>query len=302
MPRTETVRLATGPMALLLHLRLPFQLALSVVFLWGVFVSGGGFETKTFLGWVAFTVGLSGGATAFNSYYDRDRGPVSGLRRPPPVSPALLPFAVAVEASGLLLAAIADVRLGALYLASALLLDGYSHPAVRLKRHPWLSMASVAIGSGALVALAGSVAASGEVVSSRRADALAGALASALAIAGYYPLTQLGQEAEDRRRSDRTFVLAYGREAAFRWAFGIVGLAGLVAVVQTIRLAGSGAGAGLALAYGAVGFEALRWKRDPLRDGSRTGDALAYALAAVHLAVVLYGALAAGSDVAGFSP
>lgn len=290
------------PVVLLVHLRLPFQLALSVVFLWGVFVSSGKFDGSTLAAWLAFTVGLSGGATAFNSYYDRDTGPVSGLRRPPPVPRALLPFSIAVQAAGWILAAAADPRLGALYLAAALLLDAYSHPAVRLKRRPLLSIAAVATGSGALAALAGCLAASGGPPRGGAQHALAGALAAALVIGGFYPLTQLGQQREDRARADRTFAIAYGRAAAFRWAFAAVGLAGTIGVTQTVQLAGWAAGSGLALAYGALAFEAARWRRDPLRDGTATGDALAYGLAAVHLAVVLYGTATAAGAGSRFSP
>lgn len=285
------------PVALLVHLRLPFQLALSVVFLWGVFVSSGRFDKSTLAAWLAFAVGLSGGATAFNSYYDRDTGPVSGLRRPPPVPPALLPFSIAVQAAGLILAAAVHPRLGALYLAAALLLGAYSHPAVRWKRRPLLSIAAVATGSGALVVLAGSFAASGGAPEGGAGHALAGALAGALVIGGYYPLTQLGQEREDRARADNTFAVVYGREAAFRWAFAAVGLGGAIGVAQTVHFAGWAAGSGLALAYGTLAFEALRWRRDPLRDGTATGDALAYGLAAAHLAVVVYGT-AAGAGAA----
>ncbi len=290
------------PAALLVHLRLPFQLALSVVFLWGVFVSRGGFDAGTLAAWLAFAIGLSGGATAFNSYFDRDTGPVSGLRRPPPVPRALLPFSIAVEAAGLILAAAVDLGLGALYLAAALLLDAYSHPAVRLKRRPLLSIAAVATGSGALVALAGSVAASGSLREASAGHTLAGALAAALVIGGFYPLTQLGQEREDRARADRTFAVVYGREAAFRWAFAAIGLAGAIGVIQTVQLAGWACGSGLALAYGALAFEAARWRRDPLRDGTATGDTLAYGLAAVHLAVILYGTATATCAGFRFSP
>ena len=38
--------------------------------------------------------------TAFNSYYDRDVGPVGGLEQPPPVAESLLAFSLAVQAIG----------------------------------------------------------------------------------------------------------------------------------------------------------------------------------------------------------
>ncbi len=278
---------------LVLHLRLPFQLALSVVFLWGVFASSGRIDPKTVAAWLAFTIGLSGGATAFNSYYDRDTGPIGGLRRPPPATAALLPFSLAVEAAGLAVVAALELRLGAVYIAGALLLDAYSHPVLRLKARPWLSMAAVATASGALMALAGAWAAGGGIPEGAEGRVVAGALSGFLVIAGYYPLTQLGQEEEDRGRGDLTFVLAYGRQAAFRWTLPVVGLACTISVVLAVRLVGWGPGSGLALAVGALGLQALRWRGDPLLDVSAMGDALAYGLAIVHLAVVFYRAITA---------
>jgi 4-hydroxybenzoate polyprenyltransferase len=124
-------------LSLVTHLRLPFQLALSGVFLWGVFLSSGRFDWRTGLAWVAFTIGLSGGATAFNSFYDRDRGPVGGLRNPPPVTAALLPFSLSVLAAGFLLAFLAGPMIAAIYAVGAAILTAYSHPWIRTKRHPW---------------------------------------------------------------------------------------------------------------------------------------------------------------------
>src|SRR5262249_17600688 len=89
----------------LVHLRLPFQLLLAPVFLWGLALGGGGVTVPVLLGFVAFHLFLYGGAPAFNSYYDRDSGPVGGLERPPPVVPELLPFSLALQAAGWLLAA-----------------------------------------------------------------------------------------------------------------------------------------------------------------------------------------------------
>ena len=55
-------------------------------------------------GYLSVHLFLYGGTTAFNSYYDRDEGPVGGMLEPPGVSPGLLPFSLAVQALGLPLA------------------------------------------------------------------------------------------------------------------------------------------------------------------------------------------------------
>src|SRR5258708_39537110 len=95
---------------LLVHLRLHFQLLLAPVFLWGWLLAGGGLRRSVVLGFVAFHFFLYSGATAFNSYYDRDVGPVSGLERPPSVVPALRPFSLAVQGVGALPSALVNFQ------------------------------------------------------------------------------------------------------------------------------------------------------------------------------------------------
>src|SRR5438552_16250684 len=73
---------------LLIHLRLHFQLLLAPIFLWGFLLGGGRVDARAMLAFVVVHLFLYGGATAFNSAYDRDVGPVGGLERPPAVSRA----------------------------------------------------------------------------------------------------------------------------------------------------------------------------------------------------------------------
>src|SRR5438270_8216764 len=128
---------------LFVHLRLHFQLLLAPVFLWGWLLAGGGLSRAVLLGFVAFHFFLYAGATAFNSYYDRDVGPVGGLAHPPPVLPALLPFSLAVQAVGLVLAVFVNAPFVAIYAAFALLSVAYSHPRIRLKARTFTSLGVV---------------------------------------------------------------------------------------------------------------------------------------------------------------
>src|SRR5438067_13916441 len=90
--------------ALLVHMRLHFQLLLAPVFLWGWLIAGGGVSPAIIVAFIAFHVFLYSGATAFNSYYDRDVGPVGGLEEPPPVPESLLAFSLVLQAIGFALA------------------------------------------------------------------------------------------------------------------------------------------------------------------------------------------------------
>jgi 1,4-dihydroxy-2-naphthoate octaprenyltransferase len=273
---------------LVIHLRLPFQAALSVIFLWGVYLSTGRFAGTTLLSWIAFTVGLSGGATAFNSYYDRDRGPVGGLRNPPPVTPALFPFSLAVQALGLVGALLVSARVAAVYLLAALLFLAYSHPRIRTKRHPWRSMATVSIASGALVLLAGAWSARGSPPEFPSWRVPFGMISASLFVAGFYPLTQITQIGEDRLRGDRTFALVYGRAASFAWAIPVLGVSAAMNVLLALSIGGSAPASGLAMGGVALLFLLLRWRRDPLLDSTTRSDTLAYAAAGMHAVLVVH--------------
>src|SRR5437879_6524818 len=113
---------------LLVHLRLHFQLLLAPLFLWGWLLAGGGLSLSVVLGFIAFHFFLYSGATAFNSYYDRDVGPVGGLERPPSVSPGLLPFSLIVQLIGALLATLVNLPFWLAYMVFVGLSFAYSHP------------------------------------------------------------------------------------------------------------------------------------------------------------------------------
>ena len=65
------------------HLRLPFQLTLAPLFLWGFLLADGQIGVRAVLAFVSLHLFLYPGITAFNSAYDRDQGPVAGMARPP---------------------------------------------------------------------------------------------------------------------------------------------------------------------------------------------------------------------------
>jgi 1,4-dihydroxy-2-naphthoate octaprenyltransferase len=167
------------------------------------------------LAFVAFHVFLYGGATAFNSYYDRDVGPVGGLERPPPVVSELLPFSLGVKAFGWLLAALVNWAFFLAYGAFLLLSLAYSHPLIRLKGRPMLGLLAVGLGQGVLVFLGAWAASRGEVASAWSPAGFLGTVSATLLIVGLYPLTQLYQVQEDRARGDRTLAVAWGPGACF---------------------------------------------------------------------------------------
>ena len=200
---------------LLIHLRLHFQLLLAPIFLWGFFLAGGRPGFRSLLAFVIVHAFLYGGATAFNSAYDRDEGPVGGLERPPRVSGALLPFSAIVLALGALLSGLVSLSLALVYAGILLFAIGYSHPLVRWKANPWTSLATIFLGQGVLGFAAGWAAAEVPLDRIVTYEGLLGTLAASLVVAGFYPLTQLFQIEEDRARGDRTLAVAWGPSRCF---------------------------------------------------------------------------------------
>jgi 1,4-dihydroxy-2-naphthoate octaprenyltransferase len=250
---------------LIIHLRLPFQLLLAPIFLWGLLLGGGRIHLGVVAAFALFHVCLYGGATAFNSAYDRDTGPVGGLERPPPVSAGLLPFSIGVLLIGWVACAALSLTLAAVYGAILFLAVAYSHPRLRWKAGPVSSLLTIFVGQGLFGFLGGWVAAGAGVGQLVGSGGLLGALAASLVVAGFYPLTQLFQIEEDRARGDRTVAVAWGIDSSFRLAQAAL-LAGGAAVAATV-LGRSGLGeALLALGFfialvGAV--EAWRRSFDP---------------------------------------
>jgi len=225
--------------SLLVHLRLHFQLLLAPVFLWGWLIAGGGLSAGVLLGFVSFHAFLYSGATAFNSYYDRDVGPVGGLEHPPEVVPALLPFALAVQAIGWLLAFFVNLPFWVAYGVFVALSTAYSHPRVRLKAHTLASLAVVGFGQGALAFLAAWAATRGELGSAWSLDGALGATSSVLLILALYPLTQLYQIDEDARRGDRTVVVVWGPGRSFALALACTLVGGALMLALLARRFGA---------------------------------------------------------------
>jgi 4-hydroxybenzoate polyprenyltransferase len=222
---------------LLIHLRLHFQILLAPIFLWGYLLADGSLTGRFWVAFTAFHLFLYGGTTAFNSYYDRDEGPVGGLVKPPPVFAALLPFSLVIQGIGAVLALSVNAIFAILYLVIFAMGFAYSHPRTRWKGHPFGGLLTVGIGQGILAGLAGWTAANPSLIGLTPLNWL-GLLAAALVTVGFYPLTQIYQIDEDLRRGDRTFAAWAGPPGAFRFALVVLSAAAILLVIVIGRRLG----------------------------------------------------------------
>ncbi|MDZ7706369.1 MAG: UbiA family prenyltransferase [Trueperaceae bacterium] len=284
------------------HLRLPFNVLLTPIYLYGILIASGATgvseplsDPAVWLGWLSLHLFLYGGTTAFNSYYDRDEGPVGGMLHPPAVDAGLLPFSLIVQAVGLVLAAFVGVAFTAAWTGLFLVFAAYSHPAVRLKAHPAAALTAIALGQGAVGFVLGwtVVAPPSGLLSP---PVLLRMAATAAIVTGLYIVTQSYQVREDGARGDRTLPVLLGPTRALRLAVAVLTPGGLVLVADVARLAGAWTATVVTLAFAVLATWLLRWAGafDPeaTERNYRTAMRIS-ASASVGLALLLAGLLAA---------
>lgn len=214
-----------------------------------------------FLGIGLWVVCLNGGTLALNSAHDRDEGDIAYLRRPPPPPAHLASFGFCLMTLGLLGAFLLPAGYRAAYAVCLGLSVLYSVPPFRLKAVPGADWVINMLGFGTLTPYAG-WAATGIPLDQTHGLVL---LAFCPLFAALYPLTQIYQLEEDRRRGDRTLALMLGVRRSLLVSLGAVG-----AAFALLALAGMRAGWGmedvrrwLALALCAVawGMVLVPWLR-----------------------------------------
>jgi 4-hydroxybenzoate polyprenyltransferase len=222
------------------HLRLNFNVLLSPIYFWGVLLAGGTLRSVDFwLAYVTLHIFLYGGTTAFNSYYDKDEGPIGGMLKPPQVDRGLLGFSLIVQGLGLLLALLVNWAFVLAWLLLFIVASAYSHPLVRLKAQPLLALLAVAIGQGAIGFAAGWLVVSPDWATLFTLPGHLGMLSTALIVSGLYIITQSYQTKEDRARGDKTVPVLFGAARALWLATLILALGGgllLWTVAQTFTL------------------------------------------------------------------
>jgi hypothetical protein len=218
--RDETWRLAP----FLIHLRLHYQFGiLTAPFLCGALFAGSMSWGRFALQLVNVHALLFGGATAYNSYWDRDEGPIGGLRQPPRMQAWMHPAALGLQIVGFILALDAGPAFATCYAVAAALFWLYSTPHARWKGRPLLSFVAIGGSTGLASLLMGRLAADPAPL---HAPEWLAALAVSMVLASLYPVSQVYQLDQDRSRGDRTFALVYGMTGvrrAFRILYGAGG-------------------------------------------------------------------------------
>jgi 1,4-dihydroxy-2-naphthoate octaprenyltransferase len=236
-PARETVSPLESILRAIIHLRLAFSLVLTPLFLWGVYLAQPGPIAwgHVLAAYLIIHILLYGGMNAFNSYYDRDEGPIGSLLEPPPIDRTVLIVALITKAAALLAGLILDLRFGVLVGLGIIFSVAYSHPRWRWKERPLYAAIFVFVGQGILGVLWGWAAAAsgaglgGALTTLWPWDGLKilAVLSAACWTLGFYPLTGVYQIAADAQRGIQTLAVALGRTGCFVFAAVVAPIGGL---------------------------------------------------------------------------
>ncbi len=179
-----------------------------------------------FVAWHVFVYPASNG---YNSYFDKDEGSIALLEKPPQVDKSLYWFSLMFDALGFVVGLFVSFEFALATLIYGLLSKMYSHPTIRLKKYPIISFLVVFVFQGAFVYWVTYAALAGESIFQIQARGflIAGIICSCL-IGASYPLTQVYQHDEDRKRGDKTLSLLLGVKGSFIFPGLLFGLSVLL--------------------------------------------------------------------------
>lgn len=150
--------------------------------------------SKAVLNFVILHLFLYPASNGYNSYMDRDTGPIGGLAKPMAPSRQLFWVTIFLDVAGLLLGLLVSKIFFAGALAFILASRAYSYRVIRLKKYPILGYLTVVIFQGALIYF---IVKQGAGQFALQSIPWLPMLASALLIGSFYPLTQIYQHKQD---------------------------------------------------------------------------------------------------------
>lgn len=210
----------------LLHLRFPFSFFLMPFYLFGISQSGNLHILGLVLSFVLMHLLFNPASNGYNSWFDKDEGPIGGLASPPKVHRALYTTSLLLHFSALLLTAYfgLDSFLFLLVLTGASM--AYSHPSIRIKAKPILGLIWVSFFQGFWTYYL-SLSFFEEINLAHLLSAwhFVPATLCSIMLLGSYPMTQIYQHEEDRKRGDITISLRLGIKGTFLWTATWFGLA-----------------------------------------------------------------------------
>lgn len=215
----------------IIHLRLHYQfLILSGGYILAALIADNVNWTQYWRQFLNVHVLLFGGATAYNSWWDKDEGPIGGLKSPPKMRRWMWPASMVMQYFGLAWAFCISWNYAFIYAISMLFFWLYSSPITRWKGNPVLSLIAIGVSTGTNSFFMGFLAAGGYPITFFEDITAFGVGCLVLSL---YPVSQIYQLEEDLKRGDHTFASKYGIEGV-KWLFSILFPIGTVIITYAL--------------------------------------------------------------------
>ncbi|MBL0234943.1 MAG: UbiA prenyltransferase family protein [Chitinophagaceae bacterium] len=195
-------------------LRLPFSIFLLPISLFSIFYIRPHFNFQLALVLVIWHLLVFPASNAYNSYHDRDEGPIGALEAPPKPTRSLLQIANLMDGLAIWLSILVNLKFAAFVSAFILVSRLYSNREVRLKKYPVLAFLIVCLCQGTGVFVANFFGLSSAAMLSQP-SIIYSAIACYFFIGTIYPVTQIYQHDADARDGVRTLSLVLGIKGTF---------------------------------------------------------------------------------------
>ncbi|HZY78840.1 MAG TPA: UbiA family prenyltransferase [Cyclobacteriaceae bacterium] len=204
----------------ILHLRIPFSFFLMPVFLFALCISPNLVRQNILWSFLIIHLLLYPASNGYNSYFDKDEKSIGGLKNPPPVKKELYYVSILLDVAAIVLGLILiSKEFAAMLLIYGLISKAYSHPSVRLKKYAFLGWITVVLFQG-LFTFAMCYAGINQFGFENLLQwkVVFPGLLTSLMFFATYPMTQVYQHDEDRKRGDITMSIRLGIRGTFTFA------------------------------------------------------------------------------------
>ena len=201
------------------HLRISFSFNLLPIFLFALAINPQTINwIKSSILFVCWHLLIYPASNGFNSYFDKDKKSIAGIKYPPVATKELYYFSIALDFLAIILAFLINIPTAISMLIYGLISKAYSHPSIRLKKRPFVSWIFVAIFQGYFVFLV-TYWGIHEISVSRLTSSIIQipALLTTMMLLSAYPITQVYQHNEDSERGDLTLSLKLGIIGTFHF-------------------------------------------------------------------------------------
>lgn len=198
------------------HLRFPFSVFLLPVYLFALSQVVEVSLFKAIFTFFILHVLVYPASNGYNSYFDKDEGSIGGVKHPLPVSKELYYVSIIMDSIAIILSFILGTTFTVLILLYGLASKAYSHPKIRLKKYPILGWLTVFVFQGFVTYIMVLAGLGVDVIQEiESVKVILPAVLCSILLGGAYPMTQIYQHEEDKKRGDITLSIKLGIKGTF---------------------------------------------------------------------------------------